>query len=79
MHVENALYRTALGYDYTEEQVSKDGDAVEVRKHQTGSVKAQTFWLTNRRPDRWKNKIETTLEMGREISQMVVAIKRRED
>lgn len=79
MYVENALFRSALGYNYTEEQLSKDGFAVECKKHMTGSVAAQKYYLNNRMPDRYKNKVETVMSLGENISSMGIAIKRRED
>lgn len=82
MFVENALFRAALGYDYTEQQAVRGEFAVEVvdvKKHMTGSVAAQKFYLTNRMANRYKNKVEATLALAPDISTMAIAIKRRED
>lgn len=82
MYVENALFRSALGYDYTEEQAVRTefgSDVVEVRKHLTGSVAAQKYYLNNRMPDRYKNKIEQTLNLPPDIQGVAIVIKRRED
>lgn len=78
MYVENALMRSALGYDYTEEQVSKDGFPVEIRKHITGSVAAQKYYLNNRMPERYKNKVEQVLSLQQDIQTVAIVIKRRE-
>lgn len=64
--VENALLKRALGYEYeevtTELIEQPDGST---RKHIKKVTKiivpdttAQIFWLKNRRPDRWRDKIE---------------------
>lgn len=62
MNVENMLYKCAMGYEYEEEQVTKDGDIVRVQRYQPPSAEAQKFILTNRRKDKWKSKQEVALE-----------------
>jgi hypothetical protein len=63
--VEDALYRRAMGYTYTEETVTIEkgqmvgSQHVRVReitrwKHVPPDVKCIIRWLCNRRPDRWK-------------------------
>jgi transposase-like protein len=72
LHVENALLKRALGYQYDE--VTKESD--KVLDEETGQLKtvmvetkrvtkevqpdttAQIFWLKNRRPDKWRDKQE---------------------
>ena len=64
IHVENALLKKALGYDYTEEvkerkHINGKPQMVVtkvVTKHVPPDTTAQIFWLKNRRPDRWKEK-----------------------
>lgn len=50
-----ALYKTAVGYDFTEDQAvgGRDPCVLEVRKHKAGEFAAQKHWLGNRirRPD----------------------------
>lgn len=69
--VENAVYKNATGYDYTDEVVStrkiveyKDGKRikeivepviVKINKHKPAELGASVFWLTNRKPEKWKN------------------------
>lgn len=67
--VENALYKRALGYDYMEQQLDKYGNVVEVRRHLPPDTKAATFYLTNRKENKWKTKVETqsTVEAAMEI------------
>jgi len=54
--VEQALYKSALGYYYEEETVTNKGEVVSVRKYSKPSNTAQIFWLKNRRKDVWRDK-----------------------
>lgn len=60
LEVENALYKSAIGYDYEEVIVEQtDGGKKHVKKtkkHMPGNTVAQIFWLKNRRPDKWRDK-----------------------
>jgi len=56
--VENALLKTALGYDYEEETVTNQGAVVTTKKHAKPNTTAQIFWLKNRKPDVWRDKQE---------------------
>lgn len=62
MAVENMMYKCAMGFKYTEQQLTKDGDIVEVERYFAPSQEAQKFILTNRRKDKWKSKQEVALE-----------------
>lgn len=61
--VENAMYKSAIGYDVTEvektETVYPDGTSTiqtrQRRRHIPPSIAAQIFILKNRRPDWWKD------------------------
>jgi len=70
VEVENAVFRRATGYDYVEKTQEhmcipqEDGSSLRVllkektiTKHVPGDIKAQAFWLTNRKrgPDGWSN------------------------
>ena len=60
--VENALFRRATGYDYTEERVEIEGrkrKVVQTVKHVVPDTAAAFIWLKNRRPDKWRDKPET--------------------
>ena len=67
--MENALFKSACGYDVeetTEElRFNKKTHSYEmvvtkrVRKHVPPSNTAQIFWLKNRMPDKWRDRIET--------------------
>ena len=60
LKVENALLKTACGYEYTEVKDS-EGFVTRTTKLVPGNVAAQKFWLVNRSPDRWKDKVEQEL------------------
>lgn len=74
VQVENALLKRALGYDYQEERIetsSKDGTKIiQTIKHVPADVAAQIFWLKNRRPDRWREKVP--IEVGQDSGVTIV-------
>jgi len=55
-HVENALYRSALGFRYA--VVTNKGDVVWVTKFEKPNVGAQVFYLKNRKPRLWSDRKE---------------------
>lgn len=61
--VENALLKKALGYTITikEEKLDKDGFVHTLEKdvHIPPDTTAQIFWLKNRKPNNWKDRVET--------------------
>lgn len=61
--VENSLLKRAIGYRYEEETWGKNhlGEMVlvkRVKKSQAPDVTAQIFWLKNRNPKEWRDKVE---------------------
>ena len=85
LEVENALLKRALGYDY-EETITEIEEMVEgrqkkhvrkIKKHMAPDVTAQIFWLKNRRPGRWRDKIEAAPEQGNELLQSLFDLERR--
>ncbi|KGK88030.1 transposase [Clostridium sp. HMP27] len=61
--VEDALLKRALGYEYEETEIvaTKDGKTSKVKKTKRTvppDVTAIIFWLKNRQPEKWRNKIE---------------------
>ncbi|MFF2754801.1 helix-turn-helix domain-containing protein [Psychrobacillus sp. NPDC058041] len=61
--VENSLLKRAIGYRYEEETWGKgiDGEMIIVKKvvkSQAPDVTAQIFWLKNRQPERWRERVE---------------------
>lgn len=56
--VENALYKSAVGFIYEEEAVTNAGDVVRVKKYSKPNTTAQIFWLKNRKRNQWTDKSE---------------------
>ena len=69
--VENALLKKALGYTITikEEKLDRDGCVHTLEKdvHIPPDTTAQIFWLKNRKPDKWRDKVIDT-ENEKEIA-----------
>lgn len=66
IQVENALLKRALGYEYTEVKTKKEnGIVTEVTmttRQVVPDVTAQIFWLKNRKPESWRDKVVYTDE-----------------
>lgn len=60
LEVENALFKSAQGFYYTTQEVTKQGDIIIVEKYQPPSNTAQIFWLKNRKPKDWRDKQEVS-------------------
>lgn len=64
--VENALFKRAIGYtiQVNEQKVDKDGCVHDLVKdvHIPPDTTAQIFWLKNRKPDKWRDKVETYVD-----------------
>lgn len=56
--VEQALYKTAIGFMFEEDQVTNKGDVVKVQRYSKPNTTAQIFWLKNRRREQWRDKQE---------------------
>ncbi len=59
--VEAALFRRAIGYSHDAVKILQNaGEAVVVPyvEHVAPDTNAAKFWLMNRRPDRWRDKVE---------------------
>lgn len=58
--VENALLKSAKGFEYTEDQVIKFANGkfkiVKTKKYQPPNPTSCIYWLNNRNPKRWSNK-----------------------
>lgn len=57
-HVENAMYKSALGFNFQEQMVTNKGDVVWVTKFERPNITAQIFYLKNRRPQSWSDRRE---------------------
>lgn len=69
IEVENALLKKALGYEY-EETVTEITEGIDgqqrkhirrFKRHMPPDVGAMCFWLKNRRPDKWRDKVEAPI------------------
>ena len=67
--VENALFRSAMGYHYEEEELLKNGVVATVKKYAKPNVNAQIFFLKNRARDKWKDKVDH--EVDANIAQVI--------
>ena len=56
--VENALLKRALGYTYDETTYEDGVETKRVTKEVAPDTTAQIFWLKNRKPAEWRDKIE---------------------
>lgn len=78
--VEDALLKRALGYEYEETEItaSKDGKTSRVKKIKKvipPDTVAIIFWLKNRQPEKWRDKLNhhiTTEETEAEIEVNIV-------
>lgn len=83
--VENALLKRALGYEYEEtitevEELAGGHQKKHIRKvlkHCPPDTTAQIFWLKNRRPDRWRDKVEQVQTVGNELLESLMQLERR--
>jgi len=63
-NVADRLYQRAMGYEHAEDQIFQyQGEAVVVptKKHYAPDTAAGIFWLKNRQPAKWRDKIETEI------------------
>lgn len=56
--VENALLRRALGYTYEEKHVENGQVKKVITKEVVPDTTAQIFWLKNRKPKDWRDRVE---------------------
>ena len=84
IQVENALLKRALGYDYKETTTEIEdlggGKTKEhvrtVTKHVPPDTTAQIFWLKNRKPKQWRDKMEAAVNVDVEdLSPLVELLK----
>lgn len=68
--VEASLRKRAIGYDYTEEVLTKDGEIIELRKHLPPETSACNSWLNNRDPARWRDRRVVQANINHNINWM---------
>ena len=87
IQVENALLKRAKGYTVTEtiEEMYRDPETNKITsqhirritKEIPPDVGAIVFWLKNRKPGRWRDKIETAPEADNELLRSLLELERR--
>ena len=75
--VERSLYERATGYSVPEDKIFNDGGiplVVPTRKHYPPDTTAMIFWLKNRDPENWRDKVDHALsgKVGVEVSKLPV-------
>jgi len=70
--VESALFKSATGYTYTEEQLSASGKKETVKKYQQPNTTAMIFWLKNRRPEKWRDKVDVNSNVNGNVEVVIV-------
>lgn len=76
--VEQSLYRRAMGYEHDEVDIRVVDHAIvatPIRKYYPPDSTAMIFWLKNRKPAEWRDKVETehsgTVQIGRVVREIV--------
>jgi hypothetical protein len=80
--VVSSLLQRAKGHDYEEVKTKITDDGTEVittNKHIPGSVAAQKFWLTNRRPGEWKVLQNTEVSIDTDFQEVLKGIFSKKD
>jgi hypothetical protein len=67
--VENALFKAACGYYYTEEEMTKNGNVVEVTKYAKPNMTACIFYLKNKGNGKWRDRQE--YDVNASVSQVI--------
>ena len=79
IQVENALFKRAMGYEYEETKIiisEKDGRRVEtVKKQMPPDTTAQIFWLKNRKPEKWRDRVEVQNNDNDQVKRFIEAMK----
>ncbi|EKK5890019.1 helix-turn-helix domain-containing protein [Enterococcus faecalis] len=70
--VENALFKSAIGYEYTEITKELTDSGMKVTKRVTKQVApnptSAIFWLKNRKPDVWRDKKQTEVSGSMQLN-----------
>lgn len=74
--VENALFRAATGY-YTDEKkyITVNGgiEELDIKVYHPPSVTAQIFWLKNRKPSTWRDKVPDLTDYSETQERLAIA------
>ncbi|MCP1651686.1 terminase [Pseudomonas nitroreducens] len=75
--VEQALYNRALGFSHEETDIRVIEGRIEMTpmiKHYPPDTTAAIFWLKNRRPDEWRDKVEQQISGHMQIGRITRTI-----
>lgn len=59
-----ALYKSAIGAHFIETDQIVDGKVVTLKRQLPPEIAAQIFWLKNRRPKEWRDKVEVKADVN---------------
>jgi len=82
-NVENALYKRATGYEYTEVTKERDPETgalvvtKEVKKTCLPDATSMIFYLKNRKPEEWRDKQQVELSGGLDIADIIEKARER--
>lgn len=73
--VEGALYKRAIGYKSLEVKTVTNPDGsvttTETIKEVPADVTAQIFWLKNRKPDKWRDKVQQDVNLATKVIKVI--------
>lgn len=70
--VENALFKSCTGY-YVEETVTENRNVIKTtKKWIKPDTAAQIFWMKNRRPSEWRDKIVQEVESDKDLNIVLI-------
>lgn len=84
--VEEALFNSAIGYEYEQERAMTVSDGKDLGSHiekvkeqkwMPGDVRAQQFWLKNRKADKWKDKQEVDVSASDDFAASILRARKR--
>lgn len=70
-----ALWKTAVGYDFKEEGLTRTGAVREIRRHKPPDTTAIKYWLNNRAKETWKDRSSSEVSGGSEPGAKPLGIK----
>ena len=79
--VERSLYERAKGYQHAEDKIfCEDGKVtiVPTIKHYPPDATSMIFWLKNRQPDKWKDRVETLHDMSENLVEKLKGVSKCE-
>lgn len=75
--VERALYQRAVGYSFNSEKIFSHQGTVtraEIVEHVPPDPGAAKLWLTNRRPEAWREKVEHSGKMELDVREIALVV-----